>query len=61
MVTASCLDESDEMELTITLAPLAYAGPDAEICETDTFNLVDATASNYAIPALDNFRGWHLQ
>ena len=36
------------MELTITLAPLAYAGPDAEICETDTFNLVDATASNYA-------------
>jgi len=44
----SCLDESDEMELTITLAPLANAGPDAEICETDTFNLVDATASNYA-------------
>ncbi len=44
----SCLNEVDEMELSITLAPNAYAGLDAEICETDTFNLVDATASNYA-------------
>jgi gliding motility-associated-like protein len=44
----SCPDVTDEMELSITSAPHAYAGADAEICESETYELLDATASNYA-------------
>jgi gliding motility-associated-like protein len=43
----SCEDVWSEMTLTITAAPQAYAGVDADICQTDTYLLAVATASNY--------------
>ena len=44
----SCEEVSDEMILTITAAPIADAGPDAETCETIAFTVTDASASNYS-------------
>ena len=44
----SCADVTDDMVLTITLQATAYAGADAEICETGTYQVPDATASNYS-------------
>ena len=38
----------DSMVLTITEATLANAGDDADICETDSYLLADASASGYA-------------
>jgi PKD repeat protein len=44
-----CTDAvSDAMVLTMNDTPLANAGADAEICETDTYDLDDATASDYS-------------
>jgi gliding motility-associated-like protein len=45
----TCEDAVDEMILTITSGPIAFAGADAEICETaSSYFLSDATASDYA-------------
>ena len=45
----TCEDAVDEMILTITSGPIAFAGADAEICETaSSYLLSDATASDYA-------------
>ena len=42
-----CEDASDEMTLFIEVTPEADAGPNATICETDTYYLEFASASNY--------------
>jgi len=45
----TCEDAVDELVLTITSGPIAFAGADAEICETaSSYFLSDATASDYA-------------
>ncbi len=43
----ACGSTSDEMILTLVIAATAYTGPDAAICEGDTFGLTEATADNY--------------
>jgi len=43
----SCGEVSDEMTLSITPAPIADAGPDAEVCETGAYTL-QGSASNYS-------------
>ncbi len=43
----NCDDATDEMTLTITPAPIAFAGDDAEICEGDVYEIPDASAANY--------------
>ncbi len=44
----NCPQTSDDMVLLIEPNPTAFAGVDAEICETNTYQLSDATASNFA-------------
>ena len=45
----SCTDATDDMILTISPAPTAFAGADAEICESDgSYFIADATATNYS-------------
>lgn len=39
---------SDQMVLTFTPAPTAFAGPDGSTCGSDSYTLVDATATNYS-------------
>jgi gliding motility-associated-like protein len=43
----ACGQISDDMILTLVIAATAYAGNDTAICEGDTFQLTEATASNY--------------
>lgn len=46
--TNPCISEvTDSMVVTINPQPTVTAGPDATICETSTYNLVNATAANY--------------
>ncbi|MHC1778158.1 MAG: PKD domain-containing protein [Lentimicrobium sp.] len=45
---APCTDVvSDNVIFNINPLPLAYAGPNATICEGDTYELINATASNF--------------
>jgi gliding motility-associated-like protein len=48
--SGACSDEfaEDSMTLTITPAPLADAGPDAETCEMTMFHVTEASAENYS-------------
>ena len=39
---------SDDMLLTINAAPVANAGADANVCENDSYLIVDASAQNYS-------------
>ncbi len=39
---------SDQMVLNFTPKPTAYAGPDGSTCGSDSYTLVDATATNYS-------------
>jgi hypothetical protein len=43
-----CSNASDNVDLTITPAPFVNAGGNNTICEGGNWNIVDATASNYA-------------
>jgi len=46
--SAPCSTEAeDEVVITITASPVAYAGDDSIICEGETFTLSTATAANY--------------
>lgn len=46
--SSPCTSEvTDTMTVTINPQPTVTAGPDATICETSTYNLVNATAANY--------------
>ncbi len=38
---------SDDMVLSIELAPVSNAGTDGDVCETGTFTVTDASAENY--------------
>ena len=42
----SCANDSDQMILNITPAPIADAGTDGEICENTSFTVTDAIVSN---------------
>ena len=45
--SGSCLDATDAMVLSISLQPIAAAGPDDEICETDgSYTLAGASTTN---------------
>ncbi len=39
---------SDQMVLTFTPVPTAYAGPDGSTCGSNSYTLVDATVTNYS-------------
>ncbi len=43
----TCPDVTDDLTLSISDQPTAFAGVDAEICETGLYTLADATATNY--------------
>ena len=43
----TCPDVTDDLTLSISSQPTAFAGVDAEICETGLYTLADATATNY--------------
>ncbi len=43
----TCPDVTDDLTLFISDQPTAFAGVDAEICETGLYTLADATATNY--------------
>ncbi len=43
-----CPEDSDEMILTITGAPIAIAGPDAGVCEGESYQLTGTFAENYS-------------
>ena len=43
-----CPEDSDSMILTITGAPTADAGPDAEVCEGESYLLTGTFAENYS-------------
>ena len=42
-----CGDASDEMILSIIESPEVFAGEDATVCETELYELADATADNF--------------
>ncbi|HOW25853.1 MAG TPA: gliding motility-associated C-terminal domain-containing protein [Bacteroidales bacterium] len=42
-----CPDAVDVMTLTISLPPVADAGPDGEVCEDEVFTLSQSSAENY--------------
>jgi gliding motility-associated-like protein len=42
-----CGNASDEMTLSIIESPVVFAGEDATVCETELYELADATADNY--------------
>lgn len=44
----TCSDVTDQVALTINAAATAVAGVDGEICESETFTLANATATNYS-------------
>ena len=44
---AYCGDATDDMILTIITGAYAFAGEDATVCETELYELADATADNY--------------
>lgn len=42
-----CGPDNDQITLTVVAAPSVNAGSDAAICQSDTYTVSDATASNY--------------
>jgi len=46
--SAGCIDDTDDMFLTVTSAPSAEAGNDEEICEGNSINITTADTSNAA-------------
>ena len=47
-ISPCAIGVTDCITLTIQLAPTAFAGGDAEICEGDSYELLEATAANYS-------------
>jgi len=44
----TCADQQDTKALTVNPDAIADAGSDAEICDSDTYTISDASASNYS-------------
>ena len=43
-----CGTDTDDMEITIQPDPLADAGPDAQTCENQNYDIINATATDYS-------------